>query len=246
MSGPGRSFDPSELRGGPGPAPTTAELADALAAARALEAHASGDLVQPTDGFEDRVMAAIATEPAPRVVVGSGSAVRGGRPAAFLVALRDAWAIATSGGRPIAARAQALAFVLLVVIAAGSLTGVAAVGVGSFLAARPSLSPSLPAPTVDPSPVMPSPSSSSSPSPTVDPSPSSSSSPVPTETVGPTPTPRSTETPGTTESPEPTETAKPTQTVKPAATLNPTETPSSSETPEASDDHGAGGSPGPG
>lgn len=238
MNGPGRRFDPSELLGGPGPEPTTAELADALAAARALEADAAGDVVRPTSGFEDRVMAAIATEPAPRFVVGPGSSRRGGRPAAFLVAVRDAWAIATGGGRPLAVRAQALGFVLLVVIAAGSITGVAAVGVGSFLAARPSPLPSLPAPSIEPSP-SPSPTSSPSPSPTVGPSPSPSSSALPAETAGPTPTPRSTETPRPTETAEPTETAQPTE--SPSAT----ESPASTGTPEPSDDHG-GGSPGPG
>ena len=42
--------------------------------------------------------------------------------AAFLLAIRDEWAIATSGGRPWAVRGQALAFLLLVVVAAGTLT----------------------------------------------------------------------------------------------------------------------------
>lgn len=243
MSGPGRRFDPSELLGGPGPEPTSVELADALAAARALEAHASGDRVRPTAGFEDRVMAAIATEPAPRFVVGAaftGRGGRGGRPAVFLAAVRDAWAIATSGGRPLAVRTQALGFVLFVAIAAGSLTGVAAVGVGSFLATPPSPSPSLPAPTIAPSLVTPSPSSSPSPSPTVDPSPSPSSSPVPTETVNPVPTHLATETPTTTGTPEATNTPEATETVRPTESSDPT------ETPGASDDHGGGGSPGPG
>ena len=57
-------------------------------------------------------MAAIALEPAPRAVVSSGSAVRGAGIAAFLFAIRNAWRVATAGGRPFAVRAQALAFVL--------------------------------------------------------------------------------------------------------------------------------------
>ncbi len=240
MNGSGRRFDPSELLGGSGSEPTTAELADVLAAARVLEAHAAGDVIRPTSGFEERVLAAIAAEPAPRLVVGAGAAGRGGRPAAFVAAVRDAWAIATGGGRPLAVRAQALGFVLLVVIAAGSLTGVAAVGVGGFLADRPSPSPSLPAPTADPSSAAPTPSSSPSPTPssspsptpTVDPSASPSSSPLPTETVGPTPTPRSTET------------AQPTGTVKPTGTAQPTESVKPTGSPDASDDHGDG-SPSP-
>lgn len=261
MSGPGRRFDPAELLGGPGSEPTSAELADALAAARALEAHASGDRVRPTAGFEDRVMAAIATEPAPRFMVGAafagrdGRGGRGGRVAATLATIRDAWAIAASGGRPLAVRAQALGFVMFVAVAAGSLTGVAAVGVGSFLAAPPSPPQTLPGPTVDPSPVGPSPSPrpspspnpSDGPSPTADDggSPSPSSSPVPTETTSPSPTQRSTETPRATGTPDATNTPEPGETLKPGETVKPTESPDPSGTPDASDDHG-GGSPGPG
>lgn len=242
MNGPGRRFDPSELLGGVDHDPTTAELANALAAARALDAHAAGDLIRPTSGFEDRVMAAVAMEPAPRLVVAAGLTGHAGRPAAFLAAVRDAWAIALSGGRPMAVRAQALGFLLLVVIASGSLTGVAAVGVGSFLAAQPTPAPSLPAPTIAPSLVTPSPSSSLSPStsptPTVSPSPSSS--PAPTETLEPTSTPRATESPAATGTPDATNTPEATETV------GPTETPESTEPPGASDDHGSGGSSGPG
>lgn len=253
MSGPGRRFDPAELLGGLGSEPTSAELADALAAARALEAHASGDSVRPTAGFEDRVMAAIATEAAPRFMVGTafaGRGGRGGRAAALLATIRDAWAIATSGGRPLAVRAQALGFVLFVAVAAGSLTGVAAVGVGSFLTAQPSPPQTLPVPTVDPSPVGPSPSPSPSPSdgpsPTVDDggSPSPSSSPLPTETAGPSPTQRSTQSPRATGTHDATNTPEPGETLKPGETVKPTETPDPTGTPDASDDHG-GGSPGP-
>ena len=76
MSGPIRRFDPSELSGGGEPEPSTAELADALAVARDLESLSAEPGVRPTAGFEDRVMAAIATEPAPRLVIRPGSAVR--------------------------------------------------------------------------------------------------------------------------------------------------------------------------
>lgn len=251
MSGPGRRFDPSELLGGTGPEPTSAELADALAAARVLEAHASGDRVEPGSGFEDGVMAAIATEPAPRLVVRATSAGRGGRAAAFLATVRDAWVIATSGGRPLAVRAQALGFVLVVVMTAGSLTGAAAVGVGSLLAPRPSPGPSLPVPAVSPSPISTPPAPSSSPSPPVDAIPSPSPSSVPADTFSPTPTTRATQdtrTPEATDMPGPSETVKPDETHMPGETMQPTETPDSSETPEASDDHGrgGGGSSGPG
>src|SRR6187401_329426 len=127
MTGPSRRFDPSELQT-PGVAePSAAELADALGAARDLEALAASDGIRPTEGFDDRVMAAIALEPAPRAVVTSGSAVRGTGPAAFLSAFRNAWRVATTGGRPFVVRAEALAFVFIVLLAAGTLTGAGAI-----------------------------------------------------------------------------------------------------------------------
>ena len=144
MTGPMRGFDPAELRVPGEPVPTQAEQADLLIAARELESAASAtQAIRPTEGFEDRVMAAIPLEPAPRVVIRPGSAVRGGRPAAFLLAIRDAWGIATTGGRPWAIRGQALAFLLLVVVAAGSLTTAAGVGVVALLRTNQSPAPSV-------------------------------------------------------------------------------------------------------
>ncbi len=158
MTGPARRFDPAELRtsGAPGDAqPTDADLARALGIARDLEALAA-DAVGPTDGFEDRVMAAIAAEPAPKLVV-RPSRQRGGPIAAFVLAFRDAWGITTGGGRPMAVRAQALAFVLIVVLGVGALTTATAVTVGGLLQARPSPVPSLqpapPSPTQQPTPI---------------------------------------------------------------------------------------------
>src|SRR3954451_10896141 len=123
-----RRFDPAEL-GEPGDSvPSQAEQADLLIAARELETAATAtEAIRPTEGFEDRVMAAIALEPAPRVVIRPGSAVRGGQPAASLLATRDAWGTVTRGGRPLAVRGQASAFLLPVVIAAGTLTTAAGV-----------------------------------------------------------------------------------------------------------------------
>jgi hypothetical protein len=77
--------------------------------------------------FADRVMAAIATEPPPRGIT-AGSAGAG-----VLAALRNAWRTATTGGRPLAVRAQALAFLLIIAIGVTSLGTVAAVGVAGFL-----------------------------------------------------------------------------------------------------------------
>src|SRR3954462_3481398 len=166
MTGPIRRFDPAELREPGEPAPSQAEQADLLIAARELEAAATAtEAIRPTEGFEDRVMAAIALEPAPRVVIRPGSAVRGGRPAALLLSIRDAWGIATTGGRPLAVRGQAFAFLLLVVIAAGTLTTGAGVGVGALL--RPNQSP---VPSVQPGPtIAPTPIPTATPSPTIAP-----------------------------------------------------------------------------
>ena len=126
MSGTGQRFDPSELEVPGEPASAGAERADLLLAARALES-VTADGVRPTDGFEDRVMAAIALEAAPKLVLRPGTGVRGGRAAVFLIAVRDAWGVAIGGGRPLGVRAQALAFVLLFVVAVGSVTGAATV-----------------------------------------------------------------------------------------------------------------------
>lgn len=242
MNGP-RRFDPSELRGAPGEPPSEAQLADALAAARVLETQAAADRIGPTAGFEDRVMAAIAREPAPRLVIRPGTAVRGGRLAGFAAAVRDSWGIATGQGRPIAVRAQALGFLAIVVVAAGSLGTVTAVGVGSLLQPGPIVAPSVaPISTISPSfatpsamPSSPSPSTSPSPSPT----PTQTSEPretaEPTATDEPTATPEGTDDgASSTNTPEPTDTSEPEDTPKPGETQRP------SETPASSDDHGGG------
>src|SRR4051794_12110120 len=154
MTGPMRRFDPAELREPGEPAPSQTEQANLLIAGRELEAATRAtEAIRPTEGFEDRVMAAIALEPAPRVVIRPGSAVRGGRPAAFLLAIRDAWGIATTGGRPLAVRGQAFAFLLLVVIAAGTLTTAAGGGGGGFFWPPPKPPP--PPPPRPPAPAPP-------------------------------------------------------------------------------------------
>jgi hypothetical protein len=244
VTGGGRRFDPSELRNTGEPETSAAELAEMLGAARELEAMASSDGIRPTDGFEDRVMAAIATEPAPRVAIRSGSAVRGGRPVSLLLAVRDAWGVAGSGGRPLAVRAQALALVLLVVVALGSVLTAGAVTVGGMLNGTPSHAPSF-----EPGP-------SATPAPTAEPTPSTS----PTETAEPAGTAEPTETSDPTETAEPDHTAKPTatptngagETARPTRTPRPTDTPEPTKTPEPTDDSGGGGGgsgsggPGPG
>ena len=152
----GRRFDVSELQGPetpgdpatPGDPPTSdSDLADVLAMARELEALASADLAVPSSGFDDLVMAAISAEPLPRLVARPSWAVRGAALGAGLLAFRQAWALAFSGGRPFAVRAQAVAVVAMVLLAAGLLTTATAVTVGNFMQGRS------PAPSVAPVPV---------------------------------------------------------------------------------------------
>ena len=182
MSDFGRRFDPSELQDGDS-AETDASAAELLVA-HDLENFARSESVTPSVDFEDRVMAAIALEPPPRAVGGGGVA-------GLVEAVRNAWRLTWSGGRPLAVRAQALVLVLLAAVALGSLGAVAAVSVGRILAPNP---PPV-APALLPTP---SPSMRPSPSPAVSPSPSS------TPTASPTPTVDATETA------EPTQAGRPT------------------------------------
>jgi hypothetical protein len=209
MSEFGRRFDPAELEDAEGGTTGDPAAAELLVVARDLEAFARSESVMPSVEFEERVMAAIALEPPPRAVSTGGLV-------GLVAAVRDAWRLVWSGGRPLAVRAQALAIVLLAAVAFGSVGSLALVGVGRLLSqnAAPVVTPS-PAPTPSPTPSP----SSPSPSPSVSPSPSSmpSASPSPTETA------------------EPAETAKPTGDSSgpgSAATATPT---------DDSSGHGSGG-----
>jgi hypothetical protein len=251
MSGPGRRFDPAELHGD-GVDVTDAELADSLAMARELEALSARDQIGPTPGFEDRVMGAIATEAPPRLVVRQGGRVR---PLAFVAAFGDAWRVATGGGRPIAVRAQAMAFVLLVVLATGSLASVAAIGAANLLSSPPGPAPTI-APAVDQSPT-PTPSvtpTQVSPSPSPSPDATSSDDPAVGETDDPgasddhgvetaEPENEGSETAKPATTPKPTKTPRPTRTPRAEETDEPEETPEPDETPDddTSDDHGGSG-----
>jgi hypothetical protein len=177
MSDFGRRFDPSELQDGDDAA-ADASAADILVA-RDLEAFARSESVTPSVDFEDRVMAAVALEPPPRTVGGGGIA-------GLVAAVRDAWRLTWSGGRPFAVRAQALALVLLAAVAVGSLGAVAVVGVGRILA--PNEPPVAPAPLQTPRPSM-----RPSPSPAVSPSVSPTPSATPTPTIDATTTPEPTQ-----------------------------------------------------
>ena len=79
MSGPTRRFDPSELHGPGEPAAVARGAGRRHARGRANSRRlAAGPSSVRPKGFEDRVMAAIALEPVPKLVVRPGSAVRGG------------------------------------------------------------------------------------------------------------------------------------------------------------------------
>jgi hypothetical protein len=247
VSGEPRRFDPSEIRTPGEPESSAVEMASALAAARELEALEASDGIRPTEDFADRVMRAVATRPTPSVVTRPASGVRGGLAAALLLAVRDAWSVATTAGRPMAMRAQALAFVVLVVVAVGSFATVGAITVGGLLTQTSGRPPSF-----EPTPVAPVPTDTALPSPTGEPSGSTQPSgpPAPGVTANPgaageTASPGSSEhpasTPNSIETPLPTRTPRPTDTPRPTGTLPPT------ETPDPSDDGGGGSAiPSPG
>jgi hypothetical protein len=217
MSEFGRRFDPSELATGDPGGNGDADAAELLAMARDLEWFAASESVSPSADFEDRVMAALASEPPPRTV-GAGGLI------GLVTLVRDAWHLTWSGGRPLAVRAQALAFVLLAAVALGSLGTLGVVGVGRLLS--PVAPPPTPAPSLTPTPsVVPSPSPSVSPMPTA--------TPTPTPTATPTPTSTATPTQGT---------AQPTKTAEPTETGDDSSGPGSGGTPRPTDDSSGPGS----
>ncbi len=226
------SFHPSELSDADGVGPTITELADALAVARDLESNLAAGDIHPSATFVDRVMGAVALEPVPQPAMAAGSALRGGRLGAMIAALADSWRVAFSGGRPFAVRAQAAAFVLIVVVAMGSLGGIVAVGAAGLLSA-PSTQVASPPPSV---PVAPSVQPDRNPS--IEPS----------ERVGPTSTPGPTDSEEPEASEEPSETPEATETGTSGGGGRGTQTtrPNRTPRPNETDDHGGGGSGGGG
>ena len=171
------SFRPSELDGADQRA-TDADLAGAWSTARELEAALPAESIMPSAGFADRVMAAVALEPAPRPA--GFLAVLRDRPglAGLVASVREAWAVVAGGpGRPIRARGLALAYVLAVLVIGTSLTGVATYGAAGALGLLDG--DASPTPTVQES-IEPSttPPPSPSPTPTITP-------PTPTESSRP-------------------------------------------------------------
>lgn len=109
------------------------ELDAARTAGTWLEASIDDAPVRPRSDFGDRVMAALADEPAPSSTGFLAPVRRLGFAGGFAASVRQAWASAFGGGRPVLARASALAYVLAVVIVGTSLAGVATVGVAGAL-----------------------------------------------------------------------------------------------------------------
>jgi len=102
------------------------------------------------DGFTDRVMASIALErvPSRRAVGFLPSWI--GSVLGPVAAVRDAWHVSMSPGRPLAVRARAFSLVLIASFALGA-TATAALGAGRWLASgqhdRPVAAPTAPAAT---------------------------------------------------------------------------------------------------
>jgi len=129
-----------------------------------LEGLTTTSPVVPSDGFADRVMAAIADEPLPQPARAFRLALGAGRVGAAIAAVRDAARLISVPRVPLAVRAQAFALVLIVAIGSLGVVGGAAVGASALLRGTtpPVPSPSVPLPSDSPSP---------SPSPTMSPSP---------------------------------------------------------------------------
>lgn len=181
--------------------------------ARELEMMTTTTAVQPSDGFADRVMLAIADEPLPQPVRAFGVALLGGHLRAAASAVGDAWRTLTSTPAPLLVRAQALALVLVVLVSSLALTGGATVGALGLLGNGPTT----PAPSGPPS--QPAPTRSPAPTPSEQPEDTPSTAPEESTSAEPTDTPEAIETQDSHEIERPT--------VRPG-TATPTET----------DDHG--------
>lgn len=219
-AGPG-SYRPAEADGADA-AIHDSELAEAHAAARLLERAMPADPMTRSGDFVDRVMAAVAMEPAPRAAGFLGAFTAHPGPATFLASIRSAWRTAAdAAGRPFRIRATALAYVLAVLVAAVSLTGVAAIGTAGALGwfQRDG--------SQEPSGLVTSPEAS------------------PSDEIGPSGSPEPSESAEPSESVEPSESSGPGDSLEPGESPRPTSSraPSASASPGASDDHGESPSP---
>ena len=218
------SYRPDEV--GDADAPIRdSELAEAYAAARILERAMPTDPVTRSGDFVDRVMATVAMEPALQPAGFLGSLLAHPGPASFITSVRSALATAAgAAGRPIQVRATAMAYVLAVLVAAVSLTGVAAYGTAGAIGGLLDRDGSS-----DPSGLV------SSPSP----------SPSPSDDVGPSESAEPSDSAEPSESTEPSGSTGPEDSLKPGETPRPTSSraPGASPSPNGSDDHGESPSP---
>jgi hypothetical protein len=218
------------------------EDAAAFAMGRELQALAERTKTGTSAPFVDGVMAALATEPGPKPSIALTTAARERRPRGVLSAIGDTWRVAFSGGRPFAVRAQALAFVLVVIVASGSLGGVVAAGAWGMVV-RPQTTVPLPTdhgllesarPTPPPS-VLPGVVAAPTASPVAG-MPEATETPRASDDAGSTAAP--------TRSPEHTRTptARPTETdhrtPRPTETSDDTPEPTDTDEPDPTDDHG--------
>jgi hypothetical protein len=153
-----RQFHPDELG-----TDDADELAGAGTAAAWLDAAVDRSPISPRADFGDRVMAALASEPAPSAGGFLLPLRRKGALAGFSASVRQAWG-SLGAGRPATTRASALAYVLVVAIAGTSLAGATTIGLAGALgmigpSATASASPAIPGPTVAPQTILPSPES---------------------------------------------------------------------------------------
>ena len=172
------------------------EVADALEAGRFLEAAIDASAMElpavetgfdaateASGGFADRVMTAIADEPAPAPAGFLLPLRRSGFLRGLGASVRQAWVVVGGAGRPALGRVAALAYVLAAAIAGLSITGAATIGAAGALgmlgpSSTQSPAPTLPAPTLAPptvTPQLPQPSPTLPPSTIAPPSPSPSS-----------------------------------------------------------------------
>ena len=176
-------------------------------AAAELERFALATDVAPRAGLAASILATLEAEPTPAPLTALTAATRRRRLGAMLAALRDAWRVTWSGGRPVGIRLSAAMAVLVLVVTTGSVGGLAAVGAWTVL--QPA--PTIPAPSVDQVPVV------------VPPVQPSASPAAPMGTAAPTPS----GSPAPTASPRPAPSAAPTHTPRPTMkpTLRPTAMP---------------------
>ena len=249
-----RPFGADELDGVSGLQPD--ELAADTRLARELQASAARVSVRPSPDFADRVMAAVAREPAAAPARAARIALRRGALGAFLVSLRDAWRVTVSPSFPMAMRAQAMAMVLVVggLVAGGGVVTAGALGLLDGNRSTPSPVPTLQSPlptdvatetpserpaSLEPSPSEePSPSDSAEPSDSADPTEATetdepAAAAALTTRSAPNWTPTPTRTPRPTPSPthDGEHSGEPTHSPEPTETPRPRETPRPTETP---------------